>query len=162
MSKKGLISLGATFAVVGGIYAANTIEIESEMSGTVTEYYNYSTNGNCAYHCQYELRGFVIDDKHAMLLGTPQLLAEGQFQSTRSIDLPSDGKPSYTLKLPPSIEDILAQGAELDEGALRIGDQVNVIYTNTIADILNFRTDNLNRVQELEVIEPVFDGFSID
>ena len=83
MSKKGLISIGAAFAtVVGGIYAANKIEVESEVTGTVTDYFSYSVAGDCADHCQYMLSGFVVDDEHAMLLQTPQLLTEGQFQST--------------------------------------------------------------------------------
>ena len=66
------------------------------------------------------------------------------------------------FNLPPSIEDVLAQGAELEKGALRIGDEVNVTFTNTIAEILSINTNYPGRVQELEVVGSDFDGLNFE
>lgn len=162
MSKKALIGLGAAFATVGGIYAARNIEVESKISGTVTEYYHYSMQGDCADHCQYILKEFVVDNEHNMLLETPQLLVEGQFLPTHYVDVPWDNEQTRRLFLAPDIEDALAQGADLEEGAIRIGDQVNVTYTKTLAEILNVGIHYSGKVQELEVVESAFDSFSIE
>lgn len=158
-----MFGLGAAFAAVGGaIYAANTIEIESEVSGTITDYHTYTTLGDCADHCTYTLNSFVIDDEHAMQLGTPQLLIKGQFQSTQYADRPLKDDTTWRHHLPPSIEEVLAQGAKLEEGALRIGDEVNVTYKQTLAEVVPFFRNYIPHVQDFEVIGPVFDSFSID